>query len=43
MEVKVKTQDNNFTLKGKVNNNEVFIKNAFEYKYIAVGMVEAYV
>lgn len=32
VEVKVKTQDNSFILKGKVNNNEVFIKNAFKDK-----------
>ncbi len=31
--VEVKTQDNSFTLKGKVNdNNEVFIENAFKDK-----------
>ncbi|RDU59294.1 hypothetical protein [Helicobacter sp. MIT 14-3879] len=32
VEVKIKTQDNSFTLKGKVNNNKVFIKNAFKDK-----------
>ncbi|WP_289769610.1 hypothetical protein [Helicobacter bilis] len=32
VEVKVKIQDKSFTLKGKVNNNEVFIKNAFKDK-----------
>ncbi|RDU60230.1 hypothetical protein [Helicobacter sp. MIT 14-3879] len=31
VEVKIKTQDNSFTLKGKVNN-KVFIKNAFKDK-----------
>ncbi|RDU61944.1 hypothetical protein CQA53_09665 [Helicobacter didelphidarum] len=43
VEVRLETQNDNLTLKGRVKDNEIIIRNVFRDKKIQTGKVKVYV